>query len=1381
MSPNDVPAGTAGGRIAGRDAEADTRALLELAGDLAAAATPTEVAHALVERLPPLVGATGGALGLIQDGELVIVDPGRVSHASLPANLRLPLEARAPIAHAARTGQAVFANSRAEFEREFPDGAGLASYAESALAVPLVAGDRVVGSMGFPFTETGAVDTDLIGLALLAAALGGQALERSQLYEREHLLRAGLDRIARLAPRFAGESAEAILELVCREARITFDAEAALVWLVDGDDLVLERTEPAQVAVAGHRLARRELPQVEESLEHRAPTVSEQLPPGSFPPLAERTTLQVPIVLGGRVARILTAVLSPGGAPPSQETLVLARRLADHAELALEHAAYEEARHVAESNALQTRRLLDATTALAAASTPELVGAATLAEATTTLGAAAGVVVRRDGDELVVLAAEGFTDGELAPLARFPASADVPLADAVRRGAIVTHESPEALARDYPEIAESARRAAWLSAPLTAGGGIYGALGLAFAEPRSFDDGELAYVASLSRQAGQALDRAVLYEEERRARERAERLATDLTRLHAFATSLAAATSTEEIGELVCQQVKAMLGADTCAVYEPGEGEAMSLLRAAGDADDPLWPTVLERSLHPSASVWLASEKDWAAHAEYTGLRRERATHAAVLPLSVSQEPAGTLVAWFPEDGFPEEGGRRLLETMVRQATQPLDRLRLLQSERRARLEAQTAVFRTQTLYEVADRLSVAVTPTDVAEVLCAAIRGVLAADEVEVFAIDAAEARADLLASSADDPERTVPLGSLELEPTADDRPGADQGRTSISVPLVSGVRTPGAVRLTFDTPVVLDGESEAMLQAIARQGGQALDRSRLYEEELLARTRTERLQSLTAAFSGALTLDDVATTFVTDTLQALEADGVYLGVVDANERELESLAWRGYEEAVARECLGAELTANVPTAVTVRTGRPAYYERVEDLWSDYPEFAAAVDELGHGRFAFLPVRVGTATLGVALVSWVEPAPLHSDVRAFLEAFATQCGLALDRATRYDAERSVAETLQRSLLPDTVPVMEGARVAARYVPGTSALDVGGDWFDTLSLADGRLGFVVGDVVGKGLRAASTMAQLRNGLRALTLDETDVARTVTNLNRLLESLTDAPFATLVFLAVEPATGEATLVSAGHLPPLVVAPGREPVYLEEGRNLPLGVDPELAYEAWTTTLAPGSLVLLYTDGLVERPEESIDEGLRRLAAVAGTAERDPEPVADVILAELLGERRLHDDVALLVLELAGARARQLDLTLPARPESLVRVRDDLAEWLEEAHVPETDARDVLLAAWEAAANGIEHARADDGGTVRVTARIVGDRICVDVSDVGTWKEARARDDRGLGLRIMRALMTEVEVERSADGTHVRMERSVSVQVAASDGRGDHDDD
>src|SRR5262249_21073535 len=215
-----------------------------------------------------------------------------------------------------------------------------------------------------------------------------------------------------------------------------------------------------------------------------------------------------------------------------------------------------------------------------------------------------------------------------------------------------------------------------------------------------------------------------------------------------------------------------------------------------------------------------------------------------------------------------------------------------------------------------------------------------------------------------------------------------------------------------------------------------------------------------------------------------------------------------------------------------------------------------------GHRAFAISPVGVGARPLGVAVFSWRDRLHLSPGERRFIEALTSQGGLALDRARQYESERVIAETLQRSVLPETLPAMQGVPVAHGYLRGTSALDVGGDWFDTITLRDGRLGFIVGDVVGKGVRAAATMAQLRNGMRAITLDAIGAEESVTKLNRLVSEYTDSPFATMAYVTLDPVTRETTLVSAGHLPPLVIGPGGDVALLEHGRGLPLGVDPDL---------------------------------------------------------------------------------------------------------------------------------------------------------------------------------------------------------------------------
>jgi serine/threonine-protein kinase RsbW len=1345
-----------------------------LAAELSSAVTPSDVARVLVGRTPGLLGAAGASLGLVEGDELVIVDPAGDTPAALPPGLRLPLDAAAPIARAARSGETTVAHTRADFERLFPDGAGLAPYAAGAVAVPLVAGGRRLGAIGLPFMRAESIDDDVVALAELAASLGGQALQRSHLYEREQALRGGLERVANLAPRFAGSSPGEVVEAVCREGRSTFGADAAQLWSVDGGTLQVAWRHPPSPHFLPGTIARvDELPGVEQALRSAEPLFVDDAWQQTAGSMLERvraegtrSVLRVPITISGQADRVLALIWHRVVEAPTPETLLVARRFGDHAGLALEQAERRQAQQAAARSARETDRLLLATSALAAAATPELVGLAMLEEAFRELGATAGRLVVADGDELVTVAHRGGYDDDLARTwRRFPAAADVPLARAFALGETLAFSDRDTLAREYPKFAAASRFGAWLAFALSAGGRVIGAVGLSFPDARAFSRGELDYVSALARQAAQALERALLLDTERRARARAEQLANDIAQLHAAATALGSETDARQIARLVCDRARLATGASEAALYLVDGDRLDGLSLVAGTLH--LAPRALPA---PTLDVpaWIGD--GGAIEPGFEALLRDGAGSTAVVPLLHENETIGLFAAWFAEP--PDASGRRLLETMARQAAQPLERARLLRAERDARLEAELSARRTRALQALSAALAAAATPGDVAGVLAAQLRKILAADGVVVYALDADGAHAALLAWDGFSPEvldgwQQIPLGAhapvtdviasgeplalptpeaiLERYPFATEAIRATGERSSYCYPLTAGARTLGAVYFTFHVPTAMDADGDATARAIARQGAQALDRSRLFEDEQRARMRTERLHALTAVLAGALAVEDVAEAFLRDA--AAGATAASIAVVDRETRELRLVAAGGTtHELTSWERL--PLSDVHPAARCVQTGRAAYEERC----------------------AHLPLASGSQTVGVATLVWEREREADGDERRFLEALAGQAALALDRSMRYESERSVAETLQRSVLPETVPAMEGVLVEARYLPGATALDVGGDWFDTLRLPDGRHGFVVGDVVGKGITAAATMAQLRNGMRALTLDESAPEETVTKLNRLLEGITDAPFATLGYLTLDPRTFGATLVSAGHLPPLVVAPDGSAAYLEGGRGLPLGVDSGIPYTSSSTTLAAGSTIVLYTDGLVERRSQSIDAGLERLQEVAGRARLEPGPLADLLVAELLGDEPRADDVAVLVVRLAETPLERLELDLDGGLGSLELLRTELEEWLAGGSIPGGDARDVVLAAWEAGANALEHAGRGAGVPVVVTAVLEGDRVRVTVSDRGVWREEQRRPDRGLGLRLIQALMTQVAIDRTDAGTTVTMERQVTATPA-----------
>jgi hypothetical protein len=287
-----------------------------------------------------------------------------------------------------------------------------------------------------------------------------------------------------------------------------------------------------------------------------------------------------------------------------------------------------------------------------------------------------------------------------------------------------------------------------------------------------------------------------------------------------------------------------------------------------------------------------------------------------------------------------------------------------------------------------------------------------------------------------------------------------------------------------------------------------------------------------------------------------------------------------------------------------------------------------------GVARLALGPRRTGRAVLEVRLSAYLDP---DMGYLGFLRLVASAIGQALDRVDAREAERSFSESLQRSLLTEP-PRAPGLDVAARYQPATRVARVGGDWYDAFHGPDGALTLVTGDVTGHDRRAAAAMAQLRGLLRGVAYTQAgSPARCLATLDRAMVGLAVGEFATAVLAELDGTTLRWS--NAGHLPPVVLGPGGA-VRLLETRPEPLlglGAGPRSDH---VEQLAPGSAVVLFTDGLIERRDEPLDSGLARLAAsLEGLHELDAEAICDHLLAQL-GARR-DDDVALLVARLGGA--------------------------------------------------------------------------------------------------------------------------------------------
>lgn len=425
-----------------------------------------------------------------------------------------------------------------------------------------------------------------------------------------------------------------------------------------------------------------------------------------------------------------------------------------------------------------------------------------------------------------------------------------------------------------------------------------------------------------------------------------------------------------------------------------------------------------------------------------------------------------------------------------------------------------------------------------------------------------------------------------------------------------------------------------------------------------------------------------------------------------------------------------------------------------------DWLEATAPGGEPPAGLLAVPLVASDGSNLGVIEVTGKAAGEFGGDDKSVLTQLAQTAASAIENVRLYEHEHGIAETLQRSLLPQRLPRVPGALVEARYVAGGSGLEVGGDWYDVVPLEDGRVALTLGDVVGRGIRAASVMGQLRVALRAYAVEGHSPGRVADRLNRLVHSLDIGHMTTFVFLVFDPRTNEVRFTCGGHPPPLMLDPDGRPAFLEGGRSLPLGVIADAAYDEQVAELPPGASLVLYTDGLVEERDSPIDAGLARLADAAAGEPVRLEGLCDRLL-EQMGDDDRADDVALLALR-ALAPVEDLRLEVPAEPAELASVREALREWLRGAGALLEETSQIVLACAEAWTNAIEHARAKRQ-TFEVHATLEDDEVTISIRDFGTWRPPHDEPDRGRGLLMMGMLMDAVDVDRTPDGTHVRLRR------------------
>ena len=388
----------------------------------------------------------------------------------------------------------------------------------------------------------------------------------------------------------------------------------------------------------------------------------------------------------------------------------------------------------------------------------------------------------------------------------------------------------------------------------------------------------------------------------------------------------------------------------------------------------------------------------------------------------------------------------------------------------------------------------------------------------------------------------------------------------------------------------------------------------------------KLQGIRSVTDAALSYLGADDLLTTLLSRVREILNADTAAVLLLDNSGRQLIATAASGLEEEVSQ---GVRIPVGRGFAGRIAAERqPVILDHVDHGNVLNPLLL----EKGIRSLAGVPLLVHGAVLGVLHVGTVHNRVFTADDAALLQLAADRAALAV-QSLQSREDHAAAIALQRSLVPSALPAVKGVEIAARYVPGSG--HVGGDWYDAFVLPSGELGMVVGDVAGSGLGAAVIMGRIRSALRAYVLEFPDPADVLSKLDHKMQYFEEGEvMATVNYAVLDPDSGQLRISSAGHLPPVIAAPGQRGAMAQIAVDPPIGVTDAPVRQVTTLALAPGAVLCLFTDGLVERRDEPIDDGITLLCETVTPG--PPEGVCVSVMQALVGSQYPGDDIALLVL-------------------------------------------------------------------------------------------------------------------------------------------------
>ena len=476
-----------------------------------------------------------------------------------------------------------------------------------------------------------------------------------------------------------------------------------------------------------------------------------------------------------------------------------------------------------------------------------------------------------------------------------------------------------------------------------------------------------------------------------------------------------------------------------------------------------------------------------------------------------------------------------------------------------------------------------------------------------------------------------------LASYPDVEIPPGEE--RSMVALPLVVEGRLLGAFGLSFRELREFDRQELEFLGTLADSCSHALERLEAREE---ARRTAAKLTFLATASAELASSLDYEATLANVARLAVPTLADWCAVQVLQDGHLRTLAVAHIDPAKVE--LARRLQERYPVDMAAKNGAPHVLrtgasELIAEITDDMlvagsrdEEHLRAARELGLRSALIVPLKVGARTIGTITLIYAESDRRYDegDVE-FAEDLAHRAAMAMDNSELHTQTREASVRLQRAVLPDKLPSVPGWELAAHYSPADRT-EVGGDFYDVLPLADGRLALVVGDVMGRGVQAASQMAAIRSALRAFISLDPSPEVVVANLDRMFATFDISQFVTLAYLVVD--GDEISVVNAGHLPPLIVSATGQVTEAAVVTSLPLGVEPDRR-AADVVPLPPGAAVAVYTDGLVERRREDIDQGVARLVEHLATTYGTPLEPAVATLVALMHDDERQDDVTLLV--------------------------------------------------------------------------------------------------------------------------------------------------